>query len=93
MTLAVVAANPDNAYNELIRLQRLYFPEIEDELKIHDELKLKIMEEERKYVWMLTRDEKGFLHAARKPIEEMPEHHRARQIHGEIHRRKQMGQK
>lgn len=86
----MVAANPDNAYNEMVRLQRLYFPEIEDELKVHDELKLKIMEEERKYVWVLTRDEKGFLHAGRKPIEEMPEEHIARQIHGELHMKKEL---
>ena len=86
----MVAANPDNAYNELIRLQRLYFPEIEDELKVHDELKLKIMQEERQYVWMLTRDNKGFLHAERKRIEEMPEEHIARQIHGEIHMKDKM---
>ncbi len=90
LTFAVIAANPDNAYNELIRLQRLYFPEIEDELKVHDDLKLKIMEEERKYVWMLTRDKDGHLHAQRKPIEEMPEDDLARQIHGQIHMKDQL---
>lgn len=85
-----MAANPENAYNEMIRLQRLYFPEIEDELKAYDELKLKIMEEERKYVWVLTRDKDGFLHAGRKPIEEMPAEHIARQIHGELHMKDQL---
>ncbi len=90
MTLAVVAANPDEAYNEVIRLQRLFFPEIEDELKVQDEVKQKIIEEERNYVWMLTRDARGFLHAERKPIEELPEEHKARQIQGALNAQRQV---
>lgn len=63
--------NPEKLYEDIVRLQRVMFPEIEDDLKKHDEINQKIIEEEQKYIWSLKSDQNGYVQASRIPIEDM----------------------
>lgn len=47
------------------------FPEIEDDLKKHDEVNQKIIQEEQKYIWSIKSDQHGYVQASRMPIEDM----------------------
>lgn len=89
ITLAVAIKDPDNVYNEVIKLQKFLFPEIEDVLAEHDKHKREAMEEEQKYVWKLRKDKMG-ISAKRVPIEELPMEHQARQVQGKIDMRRKL---
>ena len=58
---AIYAAtiNPEKAYNVIVSLQRLMFPEVEDQLKAQESVQSKILEEEKQYVWVLQAGEHG----------------------------------
>jgi len=47
------------------------FPEIEDDLKKHDDINQKIIQEEQKYIWTIKSDQNGYVQASRILIEDM----------------------
>lgn len=83
ITLAIAIKDPDNVHNEVLKLQKFMFPEMEDILAEHDKIKRKTMEDEQKYVWKLVRNKMG-INAERVPIEELSMEHQARQVQGRI---------
>lgn len=58
---AIYAAtiNPEEAYNVIVSLQRMMFPEIEDQLRARELEQAKILDEEKQYIWVLHTGEHG----------------------------------
>jgi hypothetical protein len=51
---------PEKAYEVITRLQRLMFPEIEDQLQEREALQSTVLEEEQGFVWVLEGDRNGY---------------------------------
>ncbi|KKN70464.1 hypothetical protein LCGC14_0430420 [marine sediment metagenome] len=67
------AINPDEAYNIIVSLQRMMFPEIEDQLREQEAQQSKIFEEEKGYIWVLQTGEHGHKYGTKVKLEDAPD--------------------
>ncbi len=72
-TICAVIVNPDNAYGEVTNLQSLMFTEVEEIQKAKDAERDRVFQEEKGFVWHLTRDPQGFVSGKRIRNDEIPE--------------------
>lgn len=72
---AIYAAtvDPDEAYNVIVSLQRMMFPEIEDQLREQEAQQSKIFEEEKGFIWVLQTGEHGDKVGTKIKLEDAPE--------------------
>lgn len=63
--MCCAAVSPDDTYNEILKLQGMIWPELEDQLKKRDEDQTRIVKEESEYRYIMKTDEKGFVYATR----------------------------
>ncbi len=69
--MCCAAVSPDDTYNEILKLQRMIWPETEDQLKKRDEDQIRIFKEESEYRYIMKTDENGFVYATRIHASEM----------------------
>lgn len=72
---AIYAASvdPEKAYNVIVTLQRMMFPEIEGQLREQEAEQTKIFEEEKGYIWVLQTGEHGDKVGTKIKLEDAPD--------------------
>lgn len=64
--------NKEEAYNVIVSLQRMMFPEIEDQLKARESEQAKILDEEKGFLWVIQTGKHGHKYGAKVKVSDAP---------------------